>query len=498
MMMGRGQAAFGVTAILCAALAVALAGASVQRPDAGIVVSVDAKTEVGTIGTRLGTQFVWAGGLDRVAGARARFHELAPPLVRINATTVGPGPVLPAGVRRGEWSFENLESIVDDVRRAGGEVLLTVAYAPEWMWDCARDAIRDPTFAEFGDYMARLVGYFNSGSFIAEDGRRIVNPAGVANRIAYWELWNEPDQLKGCPPRGNSIGPREYVTMWNAAVPKMLGVDPTIRLVGPATASASTRDVPDYIGPLLAAAARKPDVISFHGYGGWLNSQTDRILFDGRGRDFGIEGIERGLARVRALAPGVPVWITELNVNSAWETGEGTERAWTELGVAWGASAFRRLAQAGADAVFQYQFVHPELKQFSLVDPHTAAPLLPYWRDYHLARHFPPGSVLLPSSSNRAGVESLAARLPGSDDLHVLVVNRQVDGETAVSGRGRPATIRVDVKNLEGVSTITVRTLDPKTPLDTGPLSAILPVEIPPSLAFTGYGAAFLTFVVDR
>jgi len=163
------QPAVGVVTILCAALAVGIIALE-GSPPAGIVVTVDASSEVGTIPTRLGTQFVWPGTLDSSAAARARFMDLAPSLVRIDATTLGSASVLPAGKTKGDWSFDNLNSMVKDVRAANGEVLLTVAYAPEWMWDCHGGGIRDATFGEFGDYMARLVAYFNVGSFVAENG----------------------------------------------------------------------------------------------------------------------------------------------------------------------------------------------------------------------------------------------------------------------------------------------------------------------------------------
>jgi len=66
-----------------------------------------------------------------------------------------------------------------------------------------------------------------------------------------------------------------------------------------------------------------------------------------------------------------------------------------------------------------------------MVDP-TPGNLVPYWRDYYLAatsaRKHP---RLRPSSL--AGVETLAD-VPGLDERRVLVVNRQVDSQTAVGG----------------------------------------------------------------
>lgn len=488
-----GGALLGIAAVLCAALAVGIIASTPAAPAGDVVVTVNATSASGTIAARLGTQFVWPGSLDHATGTRERFGSLAPPLVRINATPLGTHPVLPAGMRQGDWNFENLDSMVNDIRRGGGSVVLTVAFPPGWIWTCRAGATGDRTFGTFGDYMARLVAYYNHGSFVAENGRTITNAAGVANRIEHWELWNEPDQFKGCEADGsNHLSPSDYVLMWNGTVPKMLAVDPTIKLIGPAVAHAITKNAPDYIPALLAGAVRKPDAISFHGYGGWLNSQTDRFLFDGEGSGFGLEGIERGLKRVKALAPETPMWITELNVNSAWDR-EEAGRAWKQFGAAWGASAFRRLALAGADIVLQYQFAHPDQRQFSLVDARTGEPLLPYWRDYHLARYFPPGSTVISSGSNLAGVESLAARPPGSNDIHLLVVNRQVDA--ALGGHGRSATVHFDLRNLPGPSAVTALVLDATTPLDTGPPAVVLSTEGPLSLTFAGYSVAFLRIV---
>src|SRR5438309_4175641 len=240
-MVPRIPIAVGAALLLAAVIGVATLTTAVRPPPTDVVVTVDEGTSVGSVTTRLGTQLVWTDGLERAADARTRFNSLAPPLVRINATA-GPSGVpivMPAGRARGAWDFDGLDSLVNDVRASGGQVVLTIAYAPQWMWDCATGTVRDQTFSEFGAYMARLVGYYNAGSFVAEDGRRIRNPAGTANRIEYWELWNEPDQPSmGCPPEGNAnLSVTRYVTMWNAATAQMLAVDPSIKVVGPATSA---------------------------------------------------------------------------------------------------------------------------------------------------------------------------------------------------------------------------------------------------------------------
>jgi hypothetical protein len=476
----------------------ACAGTPPASGPAIVAISVDAAHSTGIIRTRLGTQFVWPGALE-IGAARPRFDALGPALVRINATTVGYPDlplVLPAGVTQGDWSFKNLDSIVDDIHGGGGQVVLTVAYAPFWMWNCATGTIRDPTFGEFAAYLARLVGYYNSGSFVAENGRTIANPAGAANRIEYWELWNEPDQpSEACFRSHPNLSVPQYVTMWNAASVKMLAVDPTIKLVGPTTANAITRHVPDYLPALIAGTVHRPDVVSFHAYGGWKNAQSDGVLFDGERGCCGIDTIESGIAQVAAWAPGIPIWITELNVSSAWDQDDPAARPWTALGAAWGASAFRRTALAGVDAVFQFTFVAPELRQFSLVDPADGRPLLPYWRDYYLARYFPPGSTILATSGPPRDIEVLAARAPGSDNVRVLVVNRTLNGSDTVGGPGVPATVRVTVGDLGGVTAVFERTLDASTPLDDGPAARALPTGTAVTVTLSGYGASMIEFV---
>jgi hypothetical protein len=490
-----------MTAVLTVTLATTLMATTLRAAPADVAVVVNATDTLGPLRMRVGTQFAWPGGLDRAAGTRDRFDALGLPIARINATTIaccsaGAAPMIPAGTVKGSWDFSSLDSVVNDIKSAGAETFLTIAYAPEWMWTCPAGTIRDATFGEFGDYMARLVAYYNRGSFTAEDGSTITNSAGVANRITYWGLWNEPNlRSDGCPPGGFPyLGAMDYVTMWNAAAPRMLAVDPTIKLVGPTTAHGITGEVPEYLPALLNGATHQPDVVSFNDYGGWLNSQSDTFLFGGGSECCGLDAIARGLAQVRAWAPGTPVWITELNVDAAWDQDDPARRPWTAYGAAWGASAFQRLARGGADVVFQYQFTHPALRQFSLVDLATGTPLLSYWRDYYLARYFPPGSTVLAASTSVSDVEVLAARPPDSGDVRVLVVNRQADDPSAVGGSGLPATVTISVAGMPQVTAVTVRMLESSTPLDSGPVAVGLPVSDSATISFPGYGAALLEF----
>ena len=200
---------------------------------------------------------------------------------------------------------------------------------------------------------------------------------------------------------------------------------------------------------------------------------------------------------MQAEAPGIPVWITELNVNSAYGQDDPTQRPWTAFGAAWGASAFQRLARHGVQTIFEFQFAHPSLRQLSLIEIDSGRPLLGYWRDYYLSRYFPPGSTLVSASSSNAEVETLAARSPASNAVRVLVINRQVESDTVIGGAGLPATVRVTLQDLPQIGTVTVRRIDAATPLDTGPdLQTLQPADSM-SVDFNGYGLALIEFVAD-
>ena len=140
----------------------------------------------------------------------------------------------------------------------------------------------------------------------------------------------------------------------------------------------------------------------------------------------------------------------------------------------------------------QYQFV--ESSQFGMVDLVSGTPLLPYWRDYYLARAFPAGSTILGSSSTSPGIEVLAARAPGSTNVRVLVINRQVPSATALGAPGLPATVQVNLSGIGSVNSLTMRMLDDATPAASGPALVALIPGTSASLAFGGYGAAILEF----
>jgi Glycosyl hydrolases family 39 len=445
----------------------------------------------------MSTNIVWPGLIDEVSGAQTKLNAYAPPLVRIHAGTDGGVPALPEATTPGSWDFTALNQLVNNVRAYGGSPLLNVRYAPNWMWTCSAywsdgkqgvGTLRDLTFKQFAAYMARLVSYYNKGSMTTETGQVLNNPAGANNHITYWEIWNEPDYSNETPCHPADWGPAltsvNYVKMWNAVVPGMRIVDPSIKVVGPATANIDTGQDPEYVPDLMQNAIYKPDVISYHGYGGWDNSQSDFDMFDG---DSGLRYIVNGVDQVHSWAPGKPVWITEMNVNAAWDN-DPTKRPWSAYSVAWGAAAFRNLGLKGVALLNQYNFI--ESPQFGLIDDTTGAPRLPYWRDLLLNQSFPIGSTILSSSSSKADVLALAVR-QSNGTINILVINRQVNSPSSVGGRGLPVTVTVQLQGITPTA-ISLQKIDSSTNSSVGPQMVTFSPSTSLQVSFNGYGIAIL------
>lgn len=500
----------------------ATACSTIPRPES-LGVQVDTGTSVGAFATRLDTQIVYPAVLDEdiptgveqlARYASGRLPELRVRLILgTDGAYVTPDrrhlPTLPAGWTREDWDFTSLDLLVGDVFRAGARPVIDIGYMPDWMWQCSSGTPLDPTFTAFGEYAARLVAYYNQGSFVAEDGRTIRNPAGTSRRVDTWELWNEPNfQTLACHPP-NTPGARvppitsaQYLAMWNAAAPRMRAADPTIRLAGPSTSAGVTGQNPDYLPLLMKSATIKPDIATFHGYGSYTADETDGCLFDNAppaGRacfQGGIPLLVQGLRQVRAWAPRAETWITEVNVLASYGN-DPLARNWNALGTAWQASAFVRLGTEGASALFHYSFVHPGGNQFSVLDwtkgPDFASPLLAYWTGYHLARLFPPGSEILKATSTQNGIDTLAVKLRNGE-VHVLVVNRKVASSSDIGGKGVATTVDVTVAGLSKAGAVTLWQFDADTPRATGPIPQPMSPASSVSVRFGGYGAAIVEF----
>lgn len=449
--------------------------------------------------------------LDQAPGAQARLNALKAPLVRIHVGDDGWPEAMPE-LNYGQWDFSALDALVNDVRETGQYPLMNIKFAPDWMWTCYPDSIgvsenetqgtgtvKDLSFHTYANYMARLVSYYNTGRMITESGKVITNPAGIRNRVTWWEPWNEPDlnnETPCAPSNGVGLTASEYVTMWNAVTSVMLAVDPTLKFVGPATAGAQfgSSQTDSYVSRLMSEARYKPAAISIHEYGYWDNSVTDQTIFNGDSTGSGgIPNILSDVQTTRSHYPTVPIWITEMNVNADWGN-DPYKRPWTAFGAAWWGAVFQSLAPLGVGLINEYDVV--DAPQFGLLSDQTGEPYMPYWVVMLLDQGFPAGSTILSSSSSQRGIVSLAVQKPDGA-ISVLIVNRQLNSSTAKGGPGIAATV---VVNLQGITptSLTVRQIGSTTNVSTGPVARTLPLSSSPTITFGGYGFAVLTITPRR
>lgn len=508
-------------AMAVAAIATSLFASSTRASSDPTVTVTDTAGPI--VSTQLSTNNVWSGMLDQAPNGQAELNALHAPFVRIHVGDDGGSAEAMPEIKQGQWSFSNLDALVNDVSTTGQQSLMNIKFAPDWMWTCYPNSIgvsgsqgtgsvADTTFQTFAKYMARLVSYYNKGSMTTEGGTVITNPAGTSHAITYWELWNEPDlnnETPCAPSSGVALSPAQYLSMWNAVTAAMLQVDPSLKFVGPATAGgqfgSSNASGNQYIDSLMTSAATKPAAISFHGYGYWDNSVTDKWIFDGDGTGGGcvcggIADLVNGVTAIRSAYPNVPVWLTEVNVNAAWGN-DSYKRPWSELGAAWWGAMFADTAPLGVGLINQYDLL--EAPQFGLIDDQTGKPYLAYYVIQLLDHAFPSGSVLLSSNTSDSGILSLAARRPDGS-ISVMVVNRKLASNTAKSqcGTGGVATpVDVSLPDVKPTA-ISLQQID-RTNVNCSTNYAAAPSmqSIAPARAvtlnFPGYGLAVLTITTS-
>ena len=461
----RGRA-LTLGALIFGVLALALFGhyTGTGRPG---TVTIRVITESAVATWRLQQSVGWQPLEPNNDAAQARLRTYAPGSIRFMIGGDKGGDPVDAG---GHWDFRKLDQLVTQMKDASaGRASPMLSYwKPTNFNGCDRS---DAGFSRWGDVLASMVKYYNSG-WLNVGEQRLTNPAGTANRIDYWEIWNEPD-LEGddC-----ALTVSQYVEMFNIVAPMMKAIDPTVKLAGPALAE--TLDG-RWLQPLMQGP-NKPDIISWHAYGG-SNRDTDAALFDAIDNQIVIN-----VQQCKRYAMGIPIWVTEANSDYSW-TDDPAGRPWGSLGTAWNAELFRRLGLDGVTAINAYNW--KESKQFALIyPPSKATPLLPYWRATLLQRYFPVGSTVLQTTTSMAkGVEALAVRKPNGR-ISVLIINRRTTGGT--DGKGVPTKVTVRIEG-SPVRAVTNQELDAAIDPANEPGMIDLPASAP-KLSLPGFGVALL------
>src|SRR4051794_25048679 len=114
--MKTAAAPLAVIGALVALLILSTSAATAADPTTVTVSS----TVVGSLSTQISTNDVWAGQLGDYPVARSNFAALGLPLVRLHVGDDGGAPAMPE-IKQNQWSFTNLDVLVNDVTMTGQE-----------------------------------------------------------------------------------------------------------------------------------------------------------------------------------------------------------------------------------------------------------------------------------------------------------------------------------------------------------------------------------------
>src|SRR3954468_52706 len=125
------RTAAAVLASLAAVAALCAVPGAVTAP--AVSVSVTSANAVGTLSTQISSNNVYAGLIDDNATTRSNFAALRLPLVCLHVGDDSGRPAMPE-IQYNQWSFVNLDELVNDETSLGLEPIMNIKFPPAWMW----------------------------------------------------------------------------------------------------------------------------------------------------------------------------------------------------------------------------------------------------------------------------------------------------------------------------------------------------------------------------
>jgi hypothetical protein len=396
------------------------------------------------------------------------------------------------------WDFSVLDAITQPVLSVGDHSPeFQIAKAPPFMYSGgdSNNAFLDLTFAQFAGYTQNLLQYYNVlGGFNAADGNH-ASPSGLP--ITWWGIYNEPNI-------NNSLTAQQYTDMYNAVVPQMLAVDPSIKFAALELADFSGQEeawVPTFVSGVTAPVY----VMATHFYSSCNQRDPDTQIFSTiPGFVTDVQLFYSHMAANPAFA-NVPVWVTENNVNADYDAGNGMSacnpgqtfvtdaRGSSAFFAAWRPYVFSQLGKAGVKALYHWDFGADA--QFGEVDYNSGALQISYWVDYWLGRLFPTtaaANLLQYTATDDAELETLPV-LSSDGSVVIMIANHAVNSAADNNGPGAPRSILIDISALGAFTSGSLMTIDQNTSASTGPAPAAVTPASQITVTLNGYGVAFLT-----
>src|SRR5579859_2963560 len=399
-----------------------------------------------------------------------------------------------------DWNFMMLDDVVQPILGAADHSPeFQIAVAPSFMNDSSGHLDITNHLSDFVQYSANLVRYFNTGGF-TWGGAHFQSQS--LNKITWWGIFNEYNI--------NGLTPAQYVQVYNAVVPAMLAVDPTIKFSALELADFDSgsgdprNNLPTFVDPANQGGVNaQVNIVSTHFYSSCKQSNPDTQLFNS------VAGFANDVTyfyqelKLRLDLASVPVWVTENNVNADFDKGGGISacngtafvldhRGTSAFFAAWRPYVFSQLGKAGNQALYHWDYDADQ--QYGEVDFNSANKYLSYWVDYYLARYFPspPGSSFLTVNTTETTTAEILVTRNDDGSVVVMVANHAVHSSSDNNGPGDPRTVVVDVSALGAFSSATQLTIDANTDPTNGPTSAAVTVAPRMTVTLNGYGVSFL------
>jgi hypothetical protein len=430
--------------------------------------------------------------------ATTTLGNLGPHHIRLQGISQGI-PQGSEGTSSTAWDFSTLDAITQPVLSVGDHSPeFQIAKAPAFLYlnNDSGNSFLDPTYADFSSYAQNLVQYYNTGGFTA-NSQLFVSPAyAQGEKITWWGIYNEPNI-------NNNLTPQDYAAMYNRIVPAMQAVDPTIKFAALELADFSGQ-VTAWVPTFVSNVAAHVDVMATHFYSTCNQQDRDDVVFRSvPGFAADVQAIYATMVTNQTLA-GVPVWVTENNVNADYDAGGGISacngttfvpdlRGSSPFFAAWRPYVFSQLGKNRVQALYHWDFDAD--KQFGEVDYNTDALQLSYWVDYWLGQEFLPdaGSQLLQfTSTDEFDFETLPV-INSDGSVVVMIANHALNSVTDNNGPGVKETINVDVSALGTFSSINWLTIDKNTNVQSGPVASAIQPEGTIPVTLDGYSVGFLT-----
>jgi len=402
-----------------------------------------------------------------------------------------------------DWDFTMLDDIVQPVlASADHSPEFQIAVTPAFFSLPSPLTANDPNLQLFVSYSQNLVRYYNKGGF-TWGGTNLKSASPYP--ITWWGIFNEYNI--------NGLTPADYVILYNAVVPAMLAVDPTIKISALELSDFDSGDgdprnnLPTFVASAASGGVNaQVNVASTHFYSSCNQSDTDQQIFSTIPSFVGDVQYFRQEFALRPDLGNVAVWVTENNVNADYANSNGNStcnpnqkfildlRGTSAFFAAWRPYVFSQLAKAGNQALYHWDYDADA--QFSEVDYNTANKYLSYWVDATLGQMFPVTSTTNPeflslTSTDIDSVESLATKNPDGSYV-VMITNRAVNSPGDNNGPGAPRTVIVDVSALGNYTSVVQTTLNSKTDASAGPSPVGLTPAPQLSVTLPGYGTTLL------